>query len=221
MHEPAVALTDFALAAENALFAFLLWRNTPTARGGAATSARWFALFFLFGAMAGALGGAVHAFMPDPARLAYRICWPATMLSLGAAAMAGANAAAHLAWGSGGQRIVRLIAAAVFVGYCAVVLFWSQDFANALRVYLPAAIFLLFAFAVVYARSRATSALAGGAGMLLTFVAAGVQQSAAQWRLLHLDHNALYHIIQGCGLLLVYYGVRGLLIADVTRAIEP
>jgi len=50
---------------------------------------------------------------------------------------------------------------------------------------------------------------ATGLGIPLTFVAATVQQRRLAVHLPYLSHNALYHVIQGLALLMIFTG-RGL-----------
>jgi hypothetical protein len=99
MTDAPVALSDFALALEAAIFAGLI---NPARRVGDRalpegfhnnTLIRWFELFFYAVAAASLIGGAVHGFVPDPTTAAARALWPATMIAVGAAAWA--------AWGIG------------------------------------------------------------------------------------------------------------------------
>ena len=49
---------------------------------------------------------------------------------------------------------------------------------------------------------------AGAWGLGLTFVAAAVQQGRVGLHPRYFNHNALYHLIQGAGLFLVFRGAR-------------
>ena len=49
---------------------------------------------------------------------------------------------------------------------------------------------------------------AGAWGLGLTFVAAAVQQARVGLHPRYFNHNALYHLIQGAGLFLVFRGAR-------------
>jgi uncharacterized protein YacL len=69
-------------------------------------------------------------------------------------------------------------------------------------------VFLLITFVMCYVRVQAPRLLLGALGLLLTFVAAGVQQSSLQIAAIHLDHNALYHIVQAVAMVLLYLGAR-------------
>jgi hypothetical protein len=217
MHDAAVALTDYALTVENALLALMLWRARRTiALSQAAASTRlssrsisvfWFVLFFAAIALSSVLGATFHGFIADENTLLGRAMWRAVMIAIGLVALTGANAAGAM-WSEKMKRLVWIIAAVAFVAYCLVVIFVSQDFRNAILIYLPATVFLLVSFIAMYVRSRDGGALVGAAGLVLTFVAAAIQQSTLGMAALHLDHNALYHIVQAVALVLVYVGAR-------------
>ena len=205
MYEPDVTLTDYALAAETLIFAYLLMRRTAVN----AAARNWLAVLFLSLTAAAALGGTSHGFFPDEASSGYRILWPLTMISIGFAATAG--------WGFGSavmfsERIARTIGTLASIGlvaYCGVVLFVSEDYLVAIINYLPASLMVMAAFGRAFHRSRSRFAVLGVTGIVLTFVAAAVQQAGISVHPSYFDHNALYHVIQGIGLLLVYFGGRG------------
>jgi len=203
--EPDVTLTDYGLALESGLFAWLLWRG----RGSEQPLREWFMLFFSATSIASLTGGTVHGFFLDQETAASNILWLVTLIAIGFAALA--------AWGIGAQillsqKAARWIARAAifeFAVYASVVLFGSQAFAVAIINYLPPAVFLLVAFMLTYARTRNRSALLGAGGMLLTFVAAGAQQIGIALHPRYFTHNAVYHLIQGFSLLMVFGCARG------------
>lgn len=206
MTEPDVTLTDYALALECALFTWLLAR-----RGGIRQPLqRWWALFFGAVGLAALTGGTVHGFFLDPQTTGHAILWPATLLAIGLASLA--------AWVIGAELIlpavaVRGVAAAAglgFAGYAAVVLLADRRFFVAVAAYLPAALFLVVALAVVYRRRCQRAALTGLAGLGLTFAAAAVQQGGVALHPVYFNHNALYHLIQAVGLFLLFRSSRGL-----------
>jgi hypothetical protein len=213
MQETAVALTDYALTAENAVLAVLLWRATAaqsrsqTLRPEVVRQGGWFTLFFAMISLSSALGGTFHGYIGDQTTLFAHVLWRGVMITVGLVALAAATAAGCM-WRESVRRVVAAVAVAGFVAYCVVVLFVSQEFRNAILVYLPATVFLLVSFIAGYLRTRASSMLAGTVGMLLTFVAAGIQQSSAGISVAHLDHNALYHALQAVALVLVFVGAR-------------
>jgi hypothetical protein len=101
---------------------------------------------------------------------------------------------------------VRLAALAQLVVYAAVVLFISSEFEVAIVAYAPATLFLLATMILAYRRVPDRRLAWGITGLLLTFVAAGVQQSGFALHPVYFNHNAFYHLIQGVALYLLYLG---------------
>ena len=212
LHEPDVTLTDFGLALECALFVVLLARQT----GNAEPLRNWFIAFFAATGFAAFLGAIAHGFVPDKQSLSHRYLWIGIFASIGTAAVASWSAGSLLILSGRARRAVMAFVFAAFAIYIAVVLAVSQSFAVAIIHYLPAAIFLLIAFAIARFRHCERFLSAGIAGVLLTFIAALVQQAGAGFPALYFNHNALYHLIQAIALLLIYLAARGL-----TRQIVP
>lgn len=204
--EPDVALTDFGLALECAAFAAWLYR-----RGAAEALRPWFVAFFAALGLAALFGGITHGFLADHQSRLYGVIWSATLLAIGVTALAGWAIGARLTLSERVARHVIAAATAVFAGYVAVVLFVDRSFVVAIINYLPAAAFLLAAFAIAYVRRRDTFLLAGIIGLALSFVAAAVQQSQTSLHPLYFNHNALYHLIQAFALVLIFLAARGLL----------
>ncbi len=204
--EPDVTVTDYGLALEAAVFAWLVRRASDPAR----PLGRWFALFFGATSIASLAGGTVHGFFLDPATTGARVLWPATLIAIGGAALAAWGIGAHIQLSPTSARRVSRAATLEFAAYAAVVVFGAQTFAVAILNYLPPAIFLLVAFVLAWARTGDRAALLGAAGMLLTFVAASVQQARVPLHPLYFTHNAVYHLIQGVALVTVFAGAREL-----------
>jgi hypothetical protein len=197
--EPAVTLTDFALAIECALFAAWLSRSGPARFQGA------FVILFAATGVAALLGGISHGFLPGS-----DIVWRATLIAICVAAFATWLIGARLALPDEFQKIVTILAALVFAAQSAYILFVGESFRVAIVSYVPAVLFLLLAFGLAYRRSHAPFLLAGIGGVALTFLAAAVQQSGIGLHWHYFDHNAFYHLIQGAGLLLIFWAARGL-----------
>jgi hypothetical protein len=210
MTEPDVALTDYGLAIENAVFAYLLIRRrTPLDPGTG-----WFVAFFAAASLAALAGGTVHGFFLDERTLGARILWPATLFAIGLSALSAWAIGAHLLLSARGAQIVVVAAALEFLVYGAVLLGVTQAFEVAVANYLPAALFLLVVFGLTYRHTRRPAALAALVGLALTFVAAGVQVGRVALHPVYFNHNALYHMIQALALLLLFIGARG----DLSRA---
>ena len=205
MTEPDVTLTDYGLAVENAVFAYLMLRH----RRGAGTPA-WFALFFVAGSAAALAGGTVHGFFLDGATTGARILWPATLLAIGVSAAAAWVIGARLALAPAAARVMAVAAGLELIVYAAVILLVTRRFEAAIVNYVPAAVFLLIALCVRYRRTGQRATLIAALGLMLVFVASGVQVGRIAVDPVWFDHNALYHVIQAVALLLLFVGARGL-----------
>lgn len=196
MHEKDVALTDFALAVECAMFAVLIWRKLT-----ASSYRRWLITLFVSISIGALCGGLTHGYFPAESMRGNEVLWVATMLSIGISALACWNLAAEVfkaRW-----PLLRAAATFEFILYAALVLGGWRAYKYVIADYMPAAIFLLITCAIALARGAHALAWVV-VGLLLTFVAAAIQ-------LLHLTappltHNALYHLVQAIALLLMWIG---------------
>lgn len=211
MIEPDVVLTDYALALECALFAWLLWR----ARKGGPVSF-WFALGFLATALAALAGGTFHGFFGDERSAAHRILWPMVLLMIGVGSLAFANVAAILRFARPAALAISRAALVLFFFYCAVIVFFNDSFVVAIIAYLPAVLFLGWAFLEQYSRTRQPAHAWGLAGIGVTLLAAFVQQARIALHPRYFNHNAVYHTLQAAGLFLIFLAAR-----DLSRRSEP
>ena len=208
--EPDVALTDFALAAETAILAWLLYRlKAPLS--SLKTS---FIGFFLFIGAAAISGAVFHGFLNDQSTLSGSL-WLNVMVFIGLAGYAAWRIGALLLFSSRVAEWIDRLAFAAFVIYSLVVVFYSQSFVLAIVYYLPAVVLMTIGFAVQLKRRRDRAALLGTVGMLLTFVAAGVQHFGIALHPHYFNHNALYHLGQGIALLLIFFAARRFIADEV------
>ena len=211
--EPDVTFTDYGLAIECALFSYLLYR-----RGGRPQPLRtWFALFFGSAGAAALTGGTVHGFFLDVETVGSAILWPATLVAMGVTALSVWAIGARIQFSARVARWISILAAVEFVGYSVVVSFIAQRFRIAVANYLPAAVFLFLVLAIVYNRTRERQVLVGLSGLMLTFVAAGVQQGGVALHPVYFNHNALYHVIQAVALFMLFWGARWFVLARATE----
>jgi hypothetical protein len=204
MHEIDVALSDYAISFFTTIFAVSLLR-TPV---GNADVRQWLVVLFLSLAAGAFFGGTSHGFFPDVESLGDDILWPATMIAIGVTAMAAWNVGAVLVFPPRLIHQVAVLSSIAFAIYCGYILSVSQAFTVAIIFYLPASLFLLVAFGVVTYRTRSWLAVAGVCGVVLTFVAAGIQQTKIAVHPDYLTHNTLYHLVQLAGLWLIFLGGR-------------
>lgn len=206
LHEPAVALTDLGLALECTLFVFLL--AAPTSNIALARAWR-----LLFASLAGAafLGFVVHGFLVDKSALSYRLAWTATLLAIGVVTLATTLIATHLCCAAPTRQWIVRATLLLLSGYAFLVLMGYRHYGLAVAVYLPAILFLLGALAVRYWRVHSPGTVLGMAGLVLSLLAAAVQQLNINLHPDYLDHNTLYHLIQALALWLLYLCARRLL----------
>ena len=206
MHEPDVTLTDYALTLECGLFAYWL-----LVHGQADNPLRlWFAIFFASIGMAALSGGTVHGYFPNTDTLGHSVLWGATLIAIGLTALCGWMIGAQLYFSDGVAVRIGQGAAILFAVYCGVVLFVSRDFLVAIVHYLPATLFLLVVYGLVYYQGRESAVLVGLLGLVLTLVAAGIQQARWSFHPVYLSYNALYHAVQALALFCIYWSARWL-----------
>ena len=207
MTEPDVTLTDYGLTIECAVLAFLLY-----CYGDRSASLRpWFTLFFASIGAAALGGGTVHGFFSDTETLGYRILWPSTLIAAGLTAMATWIIGAKLWLSEKLARTISMLAIFEFAVYSIMVLFFTQSFFLVVVNYLPATLFLLTIFYLLYSHMRAQELRAGFAGLVLTFVAAAVQIAGIPLHPIYFSHNALYHVVQAIALLMIFRSARWLI----------
>ena len=203
MTEPDVALTDFALALESAVFVVIL-----IGRGALGISiGRWLLVFFASVGTASFCGGLAHGFfLHQP--FGDEVLWPATLLAIGTATLAKWAVGAQLIFQPRNARIVVALAFVQFFAYVVAVIFFVRDFLIAVAGNLPGAVFLLVAFAIASRRTGDQRLLAGSAGMALTLLAGLLQQLKVGAHPTYFNHNAVYHLVQAVALFLVFLGAN-------------
>ncbi|MFA6958989.1 MAG: hypothetical protein WC538_24215 [Thermoanaerobaculia bacterium] len=198
MHEPAVTLTDYGLTIECWTLAWLVMRSNRTALRP------WWIAFFGFIGLASLIGGTVHGFFPDESTTLYTILWDANLIAIGCTAVAIWSLGALLTGSAPLARWVTRIAFALLALYAGIVVFVSNRFLVAIGMYLPAVIFLTVTMSMTHARAPRQGWGVGIVGLALTYLAAAAQQLKVALHPVYFDHNALYHVIQGLALFLVF-----------------
>ncbi len=203
MTEPDVVLTDYGLAIECAIFAWLIATRQP--RGRIRT---WALVFFLSVGLGAIAGGTVHGFFLDPASTGQRALWPTALIALGVTALSMWMIAARLGCSPPVGRAIGWAAWLVFVAYTLIVCLGSQLFMVAVINYLLAGVFLIAVLWRIW-RAHGSAARDGIAGLLLTFVGSIVQQSRVGIDPRYFNHNAVYHVIEAVALYLMFRMLRG------------
>jgi hypothetical protein len=216
MTEPAVTLTDFALALQCAAILAVVGARA----GFSERTAPWL-LYFAAAGVASLCGGLVHGYFLDPGSAGRAIFWPASLIAIGVNALATCAIGAGLLLSPQITRRLVVPAVATFAAYCLIVMFVDDSFAVAVSVAAPAALFLLAALLWVYGRARPPGALAAAAGVAVTLAAAAVQQLGMAIHPTDFNHNATAHVVQAASLALMFAGCLRLLsarAADSTRS---
>lgn len=186
-------LTDFLLFIECAIFAAILFPQEHL---------RIWSYFFAAASLAALGGGITHTFFEAPGTTPHLISWDFTLLAIGVTGIFLAKLAL--------PKIAKLNYVLIFVAvaYSIYVLTALRTFLTAIALYLPASLLLTVSLIRNYFKTRDSSTLFGIFGMLLTFVAAAIQQANINIPELLLNYNAIYHIIQGVGLFLLFLHAR-------------
>jgi hypothetical protein len=212
MTEPAVTLTDYALAIECAVFVIVLSRLDPRDK----EMRFWFVVFFASIGAASVLGGTVHGFFLAVSSPGRRVLWPATLIAILVTSLAAWNIGAVLRLGGRKAALVRRLAIAQLALFSFVVLFVTSKFYVGIIAYLPSTLFLLCSFIAANRRRPDPAIRWGVTGLALTLVAAGVQRPHVSIHPVYFNHNALYHVIQGAALGMIFVAAR-----SIARAWPP
>ncbi|MFN2386532.1 MAG: hypothetical protein ABR576_09645 [Thermoanaerobaculia bacterium] len=202
MSEPDVALTDFALALECFVLAFRFSRfRVPDVWQRHA-----FRMLFWSAGGAALVGGFYHGFLLEASNRVYGTVWLVIFLAAGLASLACWMIASSVLFSRRTSRDVNLVGILLFLVYLASALFRMRSFVSVLAATSVAALALLIAYLSAYRRNRDPRGLLGLAGILLVLAGSTIQRSG--WDLHpRFTHDALYHVILGVALYLIYASV--------------
>ena len=94
--------------------------------------------------------------------------------------------------------------------YVGVVLWISRAFLVAILGYLPAMVIFGAEVLMAYRREKKPAFLVGFLGICIMLLAAAVQQMQIDISARYFNYNALYHVLQGGGLFMVFVTAREL-----------
>jgi hypothetical protein len=198
-----VALTDYGLTVECGIFIYLL---APVRRD--LKSLRfWFLIFFLSIGLAALIGGTVHGFFENSHVVGDRVLWPITMIVIGVTS-ARIQIAATIYFAGNKAIQILWIGSTGFLVYCFIVLRITDNFLIAILGYLPALVFLSAVLLRSYLMTKRKAFLKGFIGTGTVLMASMVQQARISIHLHYFDHNALYHVLQGVGLFMIFTTAR-------------
>jgi hypothetical protein len=204
IHDPDVVLTDLGLAILAVYLGRRLWtmpgqgtlpRTGAVLLGGLASAALWGAIF--------------HAFFPaNTATLAGFVAWIPVVLSITVAAAAMLELALRILMPRLAPRVRRFLVATYAASFLAVVLLVDESFTSIVRFYMPALILLLIAAGRQATRNRSVGWALIAIGLTISVGAALLQQAEVSIHPVYFDHNAVYHVVQGLALVVLYLGFR-------------
>ena len=204
IHDPDVVFTDLGLAILGTYLGWRLWtlpgRGTlqlagTVLMGGLASAALWGAIF--------------HAFFPaGTTTLAGFIMWIPVALSVLVVGTTLLDLGLGVLLPRLAQTRRRVIIASYAVAFAAMVLFVDESFSMIVRFYGPALAFFLIVAAREAMRTRAVGWTLVTAGLAVSIAAAVIQQTRVAIHPVYFDHNAVYHLVQGGAVILLYLGFR-------------
>ncbi len=202
INDPDVVYTDLALAV---LGAFLAWRlsreRTDLARAGVA----------IMGALASAafFGALFHAFFPaNTETRAGFFAWIPVSVSIMVVSCSLLSLGLRVLVPALSRRVRLLLVAPYCISFAYVVLFVDESYATIVRFYAPTLILFLIAAVREALRQDAKAWWLLAASFALSILAALLQQLQVALHPVYFDHNALYHVLQGVALVLLYFGFR-------------
>lgn len=199
MKEIDVALTDYAIALLCFYFITQLIRLKTAEKP---LKLDFIGLYFSI-ALAALLGGTTHGFL-DPGSPMYETFWTGTLLSIGVSAFYLWSISFYMVFTDSNRFRLRAPLWAGLIFYAYLISNVTQGFRIAIIAYLPAVLFLIFALLFKHLKSKDQSYLKGLIGLVITLVAAYIQQSEIHIHPDYFNHNALYHVVQAVGLYYVY-----------------
>lgn len=196
IHDPDVAFTDLGLAVLGGYFAVRLGLSAGGVLMGAlASAALW--------------GGVYHGFFPaGTTTRAGLVLWLAVVVSI---VLASATLV-DLSLRTLVPRVAGTVRNTVLGGYAAAfiatALLVDHSFRTVVLFYGPALGLFLLVSAARAAVTRNAGWMFMAAGLASSVVAALVQQMKVMLHPVYFDHNALYHVVQGGALVLIFLGFQ-------------
>ncbi len=202
--KPDVVFTDLGLAILGAYLGRRLWaapgqgmlpKTGVVVMGGLASAAFWGAIFHAFFPANTATPLGFIAWIPVPLSI---LVVAAALLELGLRILAPRLA----------PLARRSIVATYAAGFAAVVLLVDESFPTIVRFYAPTLVFFLIVAVRQAMRSRSVGWTQIAVSFIISAAAALLQQANVSIHPVYFDHNAVYHVLQGIALVLLYRGFR-------------
>jgi hypothetical protein len=198
--EPTTMLTDYLLAGYTLYIAARLFSGTNAKH----LPRRLWGYGFVATAMAALLGGTAHGFVNYLSEFAQALIWKGTLYCIGAASCLMLLGIVNSTFSGRTCTILVFLTIAKFALFG----FWMiehNDFKYVIYDYVPAMLIILVIQIWLLFSSRPPAAGWLVCGILVSFAAAGVQQSGFALHQ-HFNHNDLYHVIQLGAMYLLFRG---------------
>jgi hypothetical protein len=207
IYECDVAVTDFLLFIESVIFSTIFYRHFSNEMLG-----RLLAAFFLSLGLSSLLGACFHAFFPDKtATGGGLILWMMVSFNIGIAASVLWGINAVVAKGTSFLKATAPFVLLNMAVFLYVIMFVNHQFKTIIAFYLPPLMMLAFIACIKFLKKEGLSWVYLFAGIMLSFIAAAVQYFKIDLHPKFFNFNALYHLIQGASLLIIFVSFRSVL----------
>lgn len=206
--EPTTLITDYILAGLALYFGMCQWRLASAFRQ---KSIRLWSIAFFSLAIGAFVGGTSHGFKLYLSDFANQAIWKTTVYAIGVTSFCLFSGTVVATFSAAVQRWLLALAAIKLATY-AVWMVSHDAFLYVVLDYAPAMLAVVGLQIYAYQKHQAASAPWLIAGIIISFVAAGVQVSGFSVHE-HINHNDIYHIIQMAALYFLHRGIT--LIRDV------
>ena len=204
IHDPDVVFTDLGLAVLGGWFAWRLYRMPDRATMAGSGVVIMAAL-----ASAAFWGAVFHAFFPaGTATGAGFAAWAPVTLSIAVVGTALLALAIRTAAPDLPTLMRQGIAAAYYLAFEYTVLVVDESYRTVVLFYAPVVLIFLLVAARQAAGTRNRGWTLIAVSFAVSLMAAGVQQARVALHPEYFDHNAVYHVLQGIALVLLYRGFR-------------
>lgn len=208
LHEFDVAITDLLLFAESAVFVYFLWQRQSTQT----LLRRLLILLFLALGTSSLLGALFHAFFPAKATTTGGFAfWMLVATSIGITACAVWCINALIFKGQKFFKIVLPFVVLYITAFTYIMFFIDYQFKTIIFFYAPPMIVLALVSLIKFLRKHTFAWIGVLTGVILSFVAAAIQYLQIGIHPIYFNYNALYHMIQGVALAVIFLSFLTLL----------
>ncbi|MCG8603552.1 hypothetical protein MJD09_00945, partial [bacterium] len=200
--EPTTMLTDYLLAFFILVLSGRLFKRNESDRQ---RSIQFWNFAFIATALGAIMGGTSHGFALYLNAFFQAFIWKATIYAIGFASFFMLSGTVIASVKNPARRWLLLLATVQLAVYC-IWMLTHEDFKYVIYDYVPAMLIVVALQIFAYWQTKSKSAKWIISGIIVSFAAAGIQQSGFTLHQ-HFNHNDLYHVIQMGGMYLFYRGV--------------